>query len=258
VRGNQVVDESSVVTRQVWYEADAASPRLAPEAGLDFETTYASGPAGRTAVIHASWSLPKKAADALPGGRVTAAVQIVAVDLLSGRAYARNAERRPSGDSGPAGPAGHFNVDLVRHLALPLERRHYAVFLWLDERTSPLRTVAILGDEPEKGIFEFQKVEGAARRKDPEILLAGSGAKVQGTARLAPTRVAGKGPVFLTALALGKKTRELRSLAQALPEELSQAGELTFELDPAAVAPEPACFLVAVLRAVKSNVLARP
>jgi hypothetical protein len=263
------VASEQVVTRQLWYERSPETPALPAEAGLDFGTSFASGAEGRTVVLHAAWALPKNVSDAL-SGRVTAALQIVAVDAVDGRVYSRNAERRPHGDSGPMGPSGQFHVDLSKHLGLPPQRRAYSVFLWLGERTSRLEHIELHGDEPEASVFTFSKVPESAKRPDPEIALKATsakkggfleGVKLEGSARLAATRVVGKGPVFLSMLALTKSGR-LRWAAQMLPEQLWQAAEVQFDLEPSrfvhhpeALAPEP-LHALAVLRGVKSNVVA--
>ncbi|MEZ0227759.1 MAG: hypothetical protein ACAI25_03985, partial [Planctomycetota bacterium] len=139
---------------ELWYEAAPESPSVDPRTPSIALALGTRPGTGRTTFAFASFSLPGRRASEFFGGRVTTALEIVAVDLDSGRVFHRSADRRPlTAPNGAGAPVatGHVNVDLVRHLGLPPERRNYAVFLWLDDLVSNVRAFEAHGDLLETG-----------------------------------------------------------------------------------------------------------
>jgi hypothetical protein len=250
--------------RTIWYEADAATPALPEDA---FALAFTLVAALDEVSLHASWRVPGHHAR-LYGGRVSGAIQIVAVDLRSGRAYARSAEPdhaipltpnppEPGRRGGPIAASGNFSVDLIRHLGLPVEPAVYAVFLWLDELLSPVQLCEVRGPSPRAGApfaaFGAASAAPEPRAGDVELRVAGEG--LEGVAWL--PGLAGE-PGSLTALALFDRPHWTRWRRSSVPVNLARDEEWRFAfglapLLPAAGKPTKA-FVVAVVEGVLSDV----
>lgn len=205
------------------YGPQELSPAL-PDEGflLDFVCYPATGASGRASVsLFAAARVSGRYVD-IYGGRLEGAIQIVAVDALTGSVYARNGERgkpvplplamNPAPQPPPPGVARsesaeiYFAVDLASHLNLPPRRATYTVFLWLDEMTSRPQLV-------EAGVEDG----AAAAPTWPGVLLRDSGGEVppspllQNWGSLATGSAAGT----FALLGLDFRSREVKAIAGA-------------------------------------------
>ncbi len=211
------------------------SPALPPRGfAFDFGAWPAMDRSGRpTAALFASARLPGRYAD-IYGGRMEGAVNIVAIEHQTGRTYHRNAERGhivPLADvmnPNPAPPAPgvayfesidtYFAVDLRTQLTLPPGAANYAVFLWLDEVTSPLRWVQVPGSQtppeplfpdPSAAALQFRQTGGTPGAGPAEIALQRAPGDMRVYGAVGPgVAAAGAGP--LTILALDFRSRAVK------------------------------------------------
>jgi hypothetical protein len=253
-----------------------SSPVLPPRGfAFDFAARPAMDASGKpTVALFASARLPGRYAD-IYGGRMEGAINIVAIEHQTGRTYHRNAERGHvvplSGvmNPNPAPPQSgvsyfesidtYFAVDLRAQLALPPGAANYAVFLWLDEVTSPLRWVQMPGDQtPPEPVFPapsaaallFRQTSGSPGAGQAEIVFqrAGGDMRVYGTVG-AGVAATGAGP--LTILALDFHSRALQWHTVPLDG-------LVFDFDLLAMFPGPPqrrLFILAASRGALSRVL---
>jgi hypothetical protein len=140
----------------------------------------------------------------------------------------------------------NFNVDLRAQLSLPKEEARYAVFLWLDEMTSPVQIVDLPGPKAEASAleklqsapsapesFSFRKTESSPDPKNSEIVLAQKGVtRVYGAVNpsLFSSQKKETGE-HLTVLALDYMSRRLKWRSAAIPEEILQKRECYFDFD---------------------------
>jgi len=252
-----------VITRPLWYGPQPQSPRLREDAfTLDFTLEPARHAGAPTLALLGAARLPGRYARTY-GGRIHGAVQIVAIELDSGRLYHAVAERAGAvpltaamrADTPPQrGEAAiedletHFNVDLRAHLGLPAQAANYAVFLWLDEVTSPLRLGRLPG--PQGQVAPETRVAGA------RITL------VQPAPRTKPAaiRVQVAGAVdSMLVLALDYRSRALKWRRVPAPRQAPGGGGVGFDLDLsdllAAGGGSQRTFIVASAGQALSNVL---
>jgi hypothetical protein len=211
------------------------SPALPPRGfAFDFAVRPAVDPSGNpTAALFASARLPGRYAE-IYGGRMEGAINIVAIEQQTGRTYHRNAERGHvpplSGvmNPNPAPPAPgvayfesidtYFAVDLRTQLTLPPSAANYALFLWLDEVTSPLRWVQAPGTQtppeplfpgPQAAALQFRQTPGSPAAGPAEIVLQRAAGDLRVFGSVGPAvAAAGAGP--LTILALDFRSRTLK------------------------------------------------
>lgn len=138
------------------------SPAISPDTpALEFAVSPAVTQAGEpTVALFAAGLLPGRYAD-IYGGRISGALEIVAIDAGTGEVYHNEGQRGHSApisavmDHAPKPPKPgqatvdsievHFAIDLRAHLQLPNRASHYSVFLWLDDMTSKVRPVVLPG-----------------------------------------------------------------------------------------------------------------
>jgi hypothetical protein len=248
------------------YGPRPESPPLDPDTfALDFTPRPALSQAGpATVAVFAGGVLPGRYGE-IYGGRVAGALQIVAIELRSGRVSHRNAERghtvplSAAMEPAPAPPAPdeaelesletYFAVDLRAHLGLPPTAASYGVFLWLDEMTSPVRVVQLPGPEgaqtpvlPGAGVtdegFQFRRTEGTPPAAGVEIVLqqrsvAPGAIRIYGTAApaLLATAPQAPGSDYFTVLALDYRSRSLKWWSYLVPEYARLARDLAFDFD---------------------------
>ncbi|MEZ0230433.1 MAG: hypothetical protein ACAI25_17555, partial [Planctomycetota bacterium] len=173
----------------------------------------------------------------------------------------------------PSSVAGNVNVDLVKHLNLPDERRPYHVFLWLDDHVSRVGSFETPGIDPESdaGTFQFTPVPRRPERADaPEVVLrtvppeagsAGSGPVVDGSVYLPGAVVPGE-PVPVTLLGLCDQTHKVGGTIEPLPASLERASEWTFRIPASRLVPDRAkpkvLHVVALVGGALSRVLQVP
>jgi hypothetical protein len=241
------------------------SPSLDPESfALDFTVQRAVSEAGQaTVAVLAGAVLPGRYGN-IYGGRLAGAVKIVAIDVRAGGVYHREAERGHAVplplvmDPNPAPPPSdeaeleavevYFAVDLRAHLTLPAAAGVYAVFLWLDEMTSPVRVVQVPGPErvgpvtppagrPIDGVFMLRRTEGTPPAGGAEIVLqrggvAPGGIRIYGAVGpellAAPPQAGGD---YLAVMALDFRSRMLRWRGVPVPRVALAARELAFDFD---------------------------
>jgi hypothetical protein len=252
-----------VITRPLWYGPQPQSPRLRQDAFvLDFKLQPARHAGAPTLALLGAARLPGGYARTY-GGRIHGAIQVVAIELESGRVYHAVAERAGAvplaaamrADTPPQrGEATledietHFNADLRAHLGLPMNPANYAVFLWLDEMTSPLRLARLPG--PQGQVAPETRAAGA------RITL------VQPAPRTKPAaiRVQAAGAVdSILVLALDYRSRALKWQRVPEPKQAPAGGKGGIELDLsdllAAGGRRQKTFIVASAGQALSNVL---
>lgn len=218
------------ITQALWYGSQPQSPLLPAEgAALDFALCQARRGGSLTAALFGAARVPGRHARVY-GGRIHGAIQIVAVEWNTGHVYHAPAERpgaaplaavmkdpdqTPPGEAAVEGIQSHFNVDLRAHLGLPEVAANYAVFLWLDEMTSPVRLAQV---PPPQG-----RAVAAPRRTPASIMVSSAGAR-PGWLKIQ----AGAGLPALSLLAMGYRSRELQWRRVRVP---SVAGPGGFQLD---------------------------
>jgi hypothetical protein len=223
-----------VITRPLWYGQQPQSPPL-PEDGfaLEFTLRPARNAGAPTVALLAAARLPGRYAG-MYGGRINGAIQIVAIELDTGRVYHAPAERpgavplalvmdpdrRPRrGEAAVEDIETHFNADLCAHLSLPPNQATYAVFLWLDELTSPVRLAQLPGPQGQ--------VAPPPKAADARIVLTLAAPTTQ------PGRIriqGAAGPAVLTVLALDYRSRALKWRSVPLPKRALQSGESALDL----------------------------
>lgn len=260
-----LLGQELVITRPLWYGPQPQSPLL-PRAGfaLEFTLRPARHAGAPTVALLAAARLPGRYAGVY-GGRINGAVEIVAVELDSGRVYHAPAERadavplaavmnpdgRPRrGEAAVEEIETHFNADLRAHLGLPPNQANYVVFLWLDELTSPVRLAQLPGPQGQVG--------PAARAAEARITVAIGRPKAQpGLIRIQTTGAAGQSR--LTVLALDYRSRVLkwRSVPPSQPALGRGEGDFDFDLEGllAGLGGPQRTFVVASAGQTLSNVL---
>jgi len=230
-----LLTQELVITRPLWYGPQPRSPSLRQDAfALDFTLQPARHAGAPTLALLGAARLPGRYARTY-GGRIHGAVQIVAIELGSGRLYHAVAERagavplaaamradpRPQrGEATVEDLETHFNVDLRAHLGLPANAANYAVFVWLDEMTSPLRLARLPGPqgqvapEPRSAEIRITLVQAPPRTKPAAI-------RVRATGALDPILV----------LALDYRSRALKWRRVPEPKQAPAGGEGGFDLD---------------------------
>ncbi len=215
------------------------SPALPPRGfAFDFAVRPAVDPAGNpTAALFASARLPGRYAD-IYGGRMEGAINIVAIEQQTGRTYHRNAERghvpplAGAMNPNPAPPAPgvayfesidtYFAVNLRTQLNLPPNAANYALFLWLDEVTSPLRWVQTPGDttppeplppDPRASALQFRQAPVSPAARPGEIVLQKAPGDMRVFGTVDPGVVAAAaGPLTILALDFRSRTLKWHSL----------------------------------------------
>jgi hypothetical protein len=241
------------IQESVWQDegqADFDVPDGKPRLGLRVQP--ATDPFGDTAALSVRAAASARH-EAVYGGRVGSAVEIVAIELRSGRVYARTQDH---GEAVPlaavmdpeagrdvaldtVGLLTAFNVDLAWQLALPPEAGHYAVFLWLDELVSPVRVVELPFAEKRPGT-PAPAARAAAREAAVTLTAASpppedapalflkdisaqeSGRRVRGALKLGAVRerlLAGAQQPVLNLLVLDFLTRQVGSVDVIIPED---------------------------------------
>jgi len=258
-----------VITRQPWYGVQAQSPRLPAESlGLDFALRPARSSEGPTVALLGAARLPGRYGD-IYGGRIHGAIQMVAIDAEGGGVYHSHAER---GDAvplaavmnpAPRPPASgvaaiqevetYFNVDLRAQLGLPAHRGRYAVFLWLDEITSPVRMADLPSVPPEatarpapdasSGAIDFRKTEWTPKAAGTGIVLRLASPRQRRPGQLrvygavSPALLSGS-PLTLTVLALDYRSRSLKWRCVPVPRQARATREGAFDFDLAGILGE--------------------
>ena len=242
-----------IISRPLWFGPQAGSPRLPGEGpGLDFALRPGRRGGAPTVALLGAVRASGREAD-IYGGRIAGAVQIVAIDWQSGQVYHAAAERPGAvplsmvmKDPEPPAPGEasieaietHFNLDLRGHLGLPAQPANYAVFLWLDQMTSPVRVAQLPGPD---------------KRVQPLPKKAGTRVAVSGAAPGKPSnrvRIQAPGaPAGVIVLTLGYRSRELKWRRVTLP------GAAGAEVDLSDLLGAGKSFVAAAAETAISNVL---
>jgi hypothetical protein len=215
---------------------------------LWFRLAPAHSPESRTLALLGCARLPGRYADVY-GGRVSGAIEIVAIGVATGRVYHATAERAgapplagvmhavpappPKGFARAQSMEVWFNADLRGQLGLPPERGEYFVFLWLDEITSQPVRVTLPGtnsantatspsfDNP----IGIRWTTAAGRAPSDGISLSSiADGRVRGEASHAIV----KGARFLNLFVLDYRSRAFVPRTMAAPQPFGGA----FEIDP--------------------------
>jgi hypothetical protein len=276
-----------VVPSPVWYEPEPETPAIPITAtGLDFALLPARNAQESTVALLARWRLPARF-ERMYGGRVNAAIEIVAVDALTGGVWNGVAETGktvplasvmnadpPERPGGPIAFGSTFNIDLVKHLGLPHERRSYSVFLWIDTLMSPSRTFEAPGEAPKarpdaapaaESALELTKSPGppgagtapVLELAEPRRLDQLTGPKILGSVRRPEIDPDARVP--LTVLALCHRSRRLWWRSKQLSDIHWDEGACHFEvslreLSAGRETPEKA-FVIAVVGGARSEIL---
>jgi len=249
-------DEALPITRQVWPDEHPASPRLAEDtSAIDFALQPARSDEGPTVALLGSYRLLAPYAERF-GGRVRAAVQILAIEAAGGRVFHSNATRadaapfrlplrQPPAPPDPLGGvfavAGHFNVALPEQLGLPGDEATYSVFVWLDELTSPVHVVRTPANPdrralpapapPDQDIVRFETPRRCPRAARGGIALAAAPPAPDGPQLRETARRLSAAPDHLVLLALCASTRHLYAHTFPLPDAVTGPA-IGFEADP--------------------------
>jgi hypothetical protein len=273
----QAPGSEMIVKRPVWRGREPGSPPMPSTGfGLWFKLVPGRAEGSTTLALLGATRLPGRYVD-IYGGRIPGAIEVIAIDVDTGKSYHAAAESvdavplrdamNPSPEPPPKGVArvqdaeDWFNVDLRAQLGLPSRAGVYDVFLWLDELTSSVVRANLPGRGP-------SSLEAHASPESVDVHWAPLSEKVPGRAislsvgadrRLygAASPVALTGARFLTLLALNYRSRELAARSVVLPRDFAGG----FDLDPkslsgALAAGEGKVFLLAEIGGVLSNVLA--
>ncbi len=262
------------ITRPAWRGPEPGSPALpATGFGLRFRLVPARSADSRTLALLGCARVAGRYADVY-GGRIAGAIEIVAVDTVSGRVYHAAAERAGAAplarvmDPDPAPPPKGiartesmetwFNADLRGQLGLPPESTAYLVFLWLDEMVSQPARAMLPGTSPGTGgSLELDQAAGvqwttaSAQVRGAGITLSSaSGGRVRG--EVSPAIVKDAGAIHV--LALDYRTRAFAARTIAAPP--SSGGAFEIDTDSfAGAAHAGKRFVIAVAGGVVSNVV---
>lgn len=287
------------IVKSPWYTAEKESPTVSmQEFALKAAAVPAERDDRPTVALLAAYRLPGRFG-LMYGSRIAGVVRIVAVNPQTGLIYFNHAEAShaqpietaidPDAKQDPSEPAlvaveGTFNVDLAKHLGLPPEKADYLVFAWIDEITSEPLTVTVPEDKQrpksrtkpgraEPPVVTFGRSGQSPPVKDSPIALAWAGpdgfeanmndVAVYGTAspKLLPDRPPGKDEpsTFLSVLAVGSRSRELRWHSIDLPDGVIESRECCFDFSPGKLVdptdPPQKAFVLAVLGTTVSGVL---
>ena len=250
-----------------WAGRELGTPALPADAfGLAF-ALVADERRDVACVLRASYRLPGEYAQRY-GGRIDAAIALVAVDRLTGTVHAGDLEgvpgapplfvaTPPEGGSGPVSIEGERNVALVEHLGLA-PGRGFDVFLWCDEFVSRLESLDVPSLAAPEGArpFVFAETEGRdTGAPRGELELARVGERFEGGAWL-PGRATG--PLPLTLLCLHRSSRALAWRATTVPPRESASAEWSFSVALDAVRPRASGthFALAVAGGLRADALA--
>lgn len=266
-----------IVKRPVWRGREPGSPPMPSTGfGLWFKLVPGRAEESTTLALLGAARLPARYVD-IYGGRIPGAVEVIAIDVDTGKSYHAAAESvdavplrdvmNPYPGPPPKGVArvqdaeDWFNVDLRAQLGLPSRAGVYNVFLWLDDLTSRVVGASVPGKasssleahtSPESVVVHWappsEKVSGHGIS-----LTFGADRRLYGVA----SRGALTGARFLTLFALNYRSRELAARSVVLPRDFAGG----FDLDPKSLSGELAAgegkvFLLAEIGGVLSNVLA--
>ena len=264
--------EVIVIDEQPWFDPHKESGLLDENvSGLDCVLRPAQSEKGQTIALLGSYNLTAPYVSVYAGIEAEA-IAIVAIDAKDGRLYYSNAQRPdavPAGayleapplsdasnkDSVLLAASGHFNVDLRESLNLPYNQSHYAVFVWLDELTSSVKTVDVPSQAPSENLYSVGDKELADEiisfgRKKNTPALEGADSGIQlivpdlPEQRTSPIRVYAtvdaswlkeqapedqKVPRWLTIMALAHVRRTVFSKTIRLPEQIKGEQEICFD-----------------------------
>lgn len=264
-------EEVIVIEEQPWFDPHKDSPLLDENvSGLDFALRPAQSEKGQTIALLGSYNLTAPYV-AVYAGIVAEAIAIVAIDTTEGRVYYSDAQitdavpasayldapslsNASNEDSILLAVSGHFNVDLRESLHLPDSESHYAVFLWLDELTSSVKTVKVPSQSPSENLYnrrdtEFPDEIISFGRKKNTPTLEGSNSVIQFVRdepeqRTSPIRVYATfdvsllkqqpaknqdGPFWLTIMALSHVKRTVFSKTIRLPDHIRGGQEICLD-----------------------------
>jgi hypothetical protein len=267
--------DAIVIPSALWFGQQPQSPAVPHPAGLDCALRQARHGNNPAVALFAAARAPARLVQVY-GGRLNAAIQIVAVDTATGRVYSRPGERAgaaplsevmdratPSFGAATVQSADTWlNCDLREHLGLPAVGADYTIFVWLDEMTSPARSTTLpavsgsrSGPTP-LAPSSMPGVEWLARTTEAplpgSVALRSSGSNIEGA--FDPSLLRGAGAVSL--VALGYRNRNVRSAVIHTPS--ASATRFRADVAPLGVVNGrrgDAVFVVAVAGASVSNVL---
>lgn len=251
------------ITEQPWYEPEDATPTLAgdeTETALAFNLVPAQGQ-GPTVALLAAYRMSGRYADVY-GSRIPGAVYVVAVDTANGHIYYNHAEPShvvpltaamdagsSAGDSTLVSIEGHFNVDLAQQLGLPPQEATYAVFLWLDDMVTEVKTVTLPSDPERPG---QPPVSNSSHKPYAVVFDDGLDIRPPRSDAIALEQVSGDGPavvgrlgsdlleprraeqqessLFVGILGLCQRTRQVVTWTRVVPEEMNASDQVSFRI----------------------------
>ncbi|MFQ5462504.1 MAG: hypothetical protein ACE5E5_07740 [Phycisphaerae bacterium] len=259
--------ETIKIIKSPWYTQEANSPEVrSPAFGLKIAFTPAAHDDHFTVALLGAYRLQGRFSD-MYGSRIPGATHLVARNTDTGLVFFGNAEDphavpiatvvnpdpKPANDGEPKLVAvdGFFNIDLAGQLGLPPEKASYLVFGWLDEVTTNLATVEMPEDKirhkmsgPGVGqvrepIVDFGRVDDSPKpgRQPITLRFVPGGAEVGAglvhgavAPAMLPKQLPEKDepPTYVTVMAFGQRTRELRWHSIELPDSAIEKKQCFF------------------------------
>ena len=224
------------------------------------------------------------------GGRITSAVQLIAIDPENGCVYHGTSDRpgtvpldplsdkdiqRHKNDQATVSEIeADFTVDLIRQLNLPAKETQWHIFMWMDDCVTPVKTVRFAGQVNSNSMQECSKgnvdniVElHAADHSSIEMLgpgsirlelscLQGRDCEVRGVCRVRPEDMDAK---WLSLFSLCQHSRVLHFRSVPVQPEVCRASGITFAFNPNTFAgctsEDARVYFLAVVGDAVSNVL---
>ncbi|MCY1075735.1 hypothetical protein [Archangium lansingense] len=288
-------DEAEVqLPAALWFGETPHSKKLAPGAlGLDFTVAPARGPEGPTVALFGAFALSAPYT-LIYRAQLSSAIHIVAVHARTGRVHVNkpaDPNALPISATMPkdldaaiaqANPLERgmvvqtfFNVDLAAHLVLPPEEGDYHVFLWLDDRVTPVRTVHVPANPARQSFgggvaipLALGDTASSPQPRDGAIALErpADGTRLFGalpaSALPQEPEAAGSPPPPLTLLAFCQRSRNFGWSTVPVAREMREAKSHAFSFEPSALVrcgdvPEQT-YLLAMFGALRSDVVKLP
>ncbi|WP_224366330.1 hypothetical protein [Hyalangium versicolor] len=286
-------DEAEVqIPAALWFGETPHSKKLSPGAlGLDFTVAPARGPTGPTVALFGAFALSAPYT-LIYRAQLSSAIHIVAINAKTGRvSFNKPADPNelPISATMPkdldaaiaqAQPLERgmivktfFNVDLAAHLSLPPEEGDYHVFLWLDDRVTPVKTVHVPAN-PARGAsgagVDLQLTVGdtasSPRSRQGTIVLESPAGRTQMFGALPgpaiPLDPEATGTPPLTLLAFCQRSRHFGWASVPVAKRMLKAKSRAFSFEPSALVrcgdvPEQT-FLLATFGTLRSDVVKLP
>ncbi len=224
------------------------------------------------------------------GGRITGAVQLIAIDPENGYVYHgtpdrtgtvpldplsdRDIQRRKNDQATVSEIEADFTVDLSKQLNLPAKETQWHIFMWMDDCVTPIKTVRFTGQANLNGMQECLKGNldnivdlHAADSSSVEMLrrgsirlelacLQGTGCEVRGVCRMKPEDMDIK---WLFLFSLCQHSRVLQFRAVPVQPDVCKGSGITFAFNPNTFAKctseDARVYFLAIMGDAVSNVL---